>query len=132
MNKGKNKSFLIIDDSEDIHYILERYLSKENITTFSCYNGKEGLDFLNSKENINKPGFPPSTILLDVNMPIMNGFEFLKEFVKIDQLKNINVIMLTSSDLSQDKDIASSFDVVKGYVSKPILKSQIEEILRIA
>ena len=126
-----SKKIHVVDDSEDVHYILERYLGKEGIGIFSSYNGKEALDFLNDKDNEAKEGFPPNTILLDVNMPILNGFEFLEHFSSHPLSKSVSIIMLTSSTLEADKERASKYPFVKGYIAKPILKDKVLEILRI-
>lgn len=126
-----SKKIHVIDDSEDVHYILERYLSKEGIGIFSSYNGKEALEFLDDKDSQNLDGFPPETILLDVNMPILNGFEFLEQFSVHPMAKKASVIMLTSSTLEADKEKASKYPFVKGYIAKPILKDKVLEILRI-
>lgn len=134
LNKRENmtKKILVVDDSEDVHYILERYLKKENIEIFSAYNGREALEFLLSLDNASLEGFPPKTVLLDVNMPILNGFEFLEKIAQEPMVENMSIIMLTSSTLEADREKASKYPFVKGYIAKPILKDKVVEILRMA
>jgi CheY-like chemotaxis protein len=88
-------------------------------------NGEEALDYLRGNGNEK-----PCVILLDLNMPKMNGIEFLKA-VKVDsELKKIPVIVLTTSKDDQDK--MSSFELsVAGYIVKPVDYKKFVEAMRI-
>ena len=93
MNK-KEAKILIVDDIEDNRYTLERSLKRdgyENISLAEC--GKEALDL------VNKSKF--DLILLDLMMPIMNGFEFLSE-IKDTKIKSIPILVLTGADLDDN------------------------------
>lgn len=82
-------------------------------------NGAEAMDFLrgeNGKEILNPF---PHLILLDINMPKMNGLEFLEELRSDDQLKHLPVFILTTSNDDNDKKLAYSFNVA-GYIIKPL------------
>ena len=94
MNK-KEAKILIVDDIEDNRYTLERSLKRdgyENISLAEC--GKEALDL------VNKSKF--DLILLDLMMPVMNGFEFLK-VIRETEFSNIPILVLTGADLSEEE-----------------------------
>ena len=75
-------------------------------------NGEDALEYLNSKDNME-----PCVILLDLNMPKMNGFEFLNIIKADEKLKNIPVVVLTTSGTEQD--ITDSYKLgVAGYMVK--------------
>lgn len=112
----KNK-VLIIEDDEDIVTMLQDYLSKENYETSSAYNGRDGIEVF-KKEN-------PDIVLLDVMMPVMNGYETLSEIRKFSE---VPVIMLTAKGQQMDKVIGFN----KGcddYIVKPF--DLVELVLRI-
>ncbi|MBE0368086.1 MULTISPECIES: response regulator [Pseudoalteromonas] len=118
---------MIIDDESTDRYILKRVLKKSDKTgqIFEASNGQEALLFLAEHERGIKEfpdSFPPLIVFLDINMPIMGGFEFLEEFSKLRKNKTIYqtcfFAMFTSSDMQQDIERAESFEFVKGYISK--------------
>lgn len=88
-------------------------------------NGEEALEYLENPQNER-----PSMILLDLNMPRMNGIEFLKLVKNIDKHKIIPVIVLTTS--SQEKDMIECFkSSVAGYITKPVIYSEFVEVMKI-
>ncbi len=87
-------------------------------------NGKETLDYL--KNSGNKP---PCLILLDLNMPVMNGIEFLRAAKKDQNLNGIPVVVLTTSKEEQDE--TESFKLgVAGYMIKPVDYKQFVEVIK--
>lgn len=109
---------MLIDDSEsDLLYtriILQRSAVPYEVLAFE--HAQEALRAL-------KAGTAPvDLILLDINMPGMNGFEFLEAYQALrgDQQANAVVVMLTSSPDAADRQRALAFSCVKGYVTKPI------------
>lgn len=135
-------SILVVDDNEADRYILKRLIKSAEITDkiYEKINGKEAIEFLSDYE-VNKQhdpeGFPPVLIFLDVNMPIMNGFEFLSEFKKLREQHDYEscvLIMSTSSERSDERERALSYDFVKGYIHKmpnssEELRAQVEQYL---
>jgi len=121
----KQISALIIDDSEIDRYILKRHLKEIGVVdVFESDDGSSGLDFLeNYEENCKIHGkkFPPVVIFLDINMPILNGFEFLEKFAELRKrlaLKSCVIMMYSSSERAEDKEKANRFDFVKDYLTK--------------
>ena len=133
------KSLCIVDDNEMDIYQVERVSKKYNLAKFlySFCDGQEAIDhffsFEDSKKKFNS-NFPPIVILLDINMPRMNGIEFLEEYSKLPKEKkdSIIIIMYTSSDQERDKERVAGFPEVKGYIVKPFAPEHVEKILSIA
>jgi CheY-like chemotaxis protein len=121
-----DKPILLVEDDEVDQMTVKRALSDIHVTNRLdiAGDGEEALTFLRD-EKTQKPGI----ILLDLNMPRMNGIEFLSVIKKDDNLKRIPVIILTTSEEEQDK--VSSFDLgVAGYMVKPVDYSQFVEVVR--
>lgn len=87
-------------------------------------NGEEALQYLRHPDH-----FRPCIILLDLNMPVMGGIEFLQADKRDDNLKRIPVVVLTTSDEQQDK--VESFSLgVAGYMKKPVDYKRFVETIR--
>jgi CheY-like chemotaxis protein len=110
---------LVEDDSIDVMNV-QRAFSKNNIT-YPLHIAQNGIEALNLLRGTNgKPKMPtPKVILLDINMPKMNGLEFLKELRNDTDLKNLIVFILTTSNDEQDKFEAFNHHVA-GYILKPL------------
>ena len=124
------KCVLFIDDDKATNYI-NQFLAKksnyfENIIVAS--SAEEGLEYLEQAEK--GISIIPEIIFLDINMPAMNGWDFLNSFkLTAHQIKNnIKIYMLTSSSREQDINKAKEFNVVKGFVTKPLTKDVLEKI----
>ncbi|KZN44968.1 response regulator [Pseudoalteromonas luteoviolacea] len=119
-------SVLIVDDSEDDRYILTRQLKDTKIPIsqiFECSEGASALRFfVDYAKNVERysNGYPPTFVFLDINMPLMDGFEFLEEFKKIQSNHGLDpiIIMFSSSDRKEDVDRASGLSIVKAYLVK--------------
>jgi CheY-like chemotaxis protein len=118
-------SVLIIDDSEIERYILSHQLKKIGVSEIMQQtNGTSGLEFLkNYLHNLQQYGasFPPAIIILDVNMPIMGGFEFLQKFAELKTQVDLDIcqiLMYSGSDDPQEKARALQYDFVKGFLIK--------------
>lgn len=111
-------NILIVEDDEIDATNIERCFQKINMANplFKAENGEEALALLEEKPELVKN---PTIILLDLNMPRMNGFDFLEHIRSDDELKNLIVVVLTSSN--HDKDVCKSYDYnVAGYMTKPV------------
>lgn len=116
---------LIVDDEADARDLLEKILTKQGWHSQTAFNGKDALD----KIAIQKP----SLILLDIMMPVMDGFAFIKELKKIDNAKHIPVIIVTARDLSPNEFASLNTDtdgiVHKSAYKKDDLMEQIKELV---
>jgi len=110
------KIILLIEDDQLDVISVERSLNKldQNYELFTAYNGIEALEVL--KENQDNL---PDIILLDLNMPKMNGIEFLKVIKADDRYKNINVFIMTTSGEEADRRTAEELGI-QGYLIKPL------------
>jgi len=123
---------LLVEDNEgDIVLTLDAFEESKIQTNISVVrNGQEAIDFLykrNGYEQENKPDL----VLLDINIPILNGHEVLKIIKQDTELKKIPVIMLTTS--SNTRDINLSYEnYANSYVTKPIeMEDFLKAILKI-
>lgn len=114
-------SILLIDDDEVDCMNVQRAFKRSNISNplFIAHNGIEGLDMLRGTNAVNIIDPLPRIILLDINMPKMNGLEFLKEIRKDSKLQNISVFVMTTSNDDKDRIEAYNYNVA-GYIVKPI------------
>lgn len=126
MSAPTQPSVLLVDDSEADRYLMSRLLRKmgHGGRLFEAENGQEAIEFLRDREEqIAKFGqeFPPLLVFLDINMPLLNGFEFLKEFdglrVPLDY-DSVVILIVTSSTRDADRNRSDAFDFVGGYVEK--------------
>ena len=126
----ENLQILIIDDDEINNFIAAKLIDKipPKAVVNTCLNGQVGLDFVKSK--LQNQEEMPDIIFLDINMPVMNGWEFLEEFEKIkDQInKKISINMLSSSVYNDDINKAETFNTVNKFISKPLTVDKIQEL----
>ncbi|RYF93568.1 MAG: response regulator [Chitinophagaceae bacterium] len=112
----KNTILLVEDDELDI-ISVQRSLQKLDIEyeLHTAYNGKEALAMLTSDDS----PFEPDVILLDLNMPKMNGIEFLRTIREHPSLKHISVFIMTTSAESVDRTTTEQIGI-SGYIIKPL------------
>lgn len=124
--KITNTPILLVEDDQVDVMTVKRALKEIHVTNpvVNPENGQEALNYLRDPKNAK-----PCIILLDLNMPIMNGFEFLQVAKHDARLKRIPVVVLTTSEEQQDK--VNSFDLgVAGYMAKPVDYRQFVEVMR--
>jgi CheY-like chemotaxis protein len=114
-------NILLVEDDEVDIMNVQRAFKKNNILNplNIAHNGVEALDLLRGTNNQKKISPLPQIILLDINMPKMNGLEFLKELRADPQLHAISVFVMTTSNDDKDRFEAYNNNVA-GYVIKPI------------
>lgn len=122
---------LIIDDDPILIMVCSRLM---NITGFSqtvtsSRDGKEGFEQLKQALD-SAPETLPDLILLDINMPVMNGWDFLDLYAGIEARlpKKICIVMLSSTVDQADYDRANSYAQVCGFYSKPLTKENLPDI----
>lgn len=118
------QTILLVDDDECFHFLCEAVIKRsgEDITLLQAYDGVEALEMLRDVANM------PDLILLDINMPRMNGHEFLAAYEGFHPGKIPVVAMLTSSDQQEDRRNALSYEFVKDYLLKPFDKDDIQRL----
>jgi len=126
----KIKSILLVDDDSINNFINEKLIKRLDIAeeVKVVLNGEEALNLLNGIIDSGKKC--PELILLDINMPVMDGFEFLEAYKSLDfpDKDSIVIVMLTTStnplDIKKLKDSG-----VFGYVNKPLTDEKLSNIL---
>ncbi|WP_291136205.1 response regulator [Flavobacterium sp. UBA7663] len=120
------KYIFIIDDDPISIIILKKNLEliaiSQEIETFS--NGKDAFNYLEKEYHKNEK----YVIFLDINMPEMNGWEFLSKVEPFITSQNTTIYLLTSSINKADMEKATQFPLIKKYLSKPICKEVLIEI----
>lgn len=125
---SKLNTILLVDDNEMTNFmhrvIIEKIGCTDKISIVE--NGEEALAYLTNPQNAT-----PDLIFLDINMPVMNGWEFLEEYQDLDDSKKAKIVlfMLTTSMNPSDKQKADSNGEVRGYINKPLSSSKIKTII---
>jgi CheY-like chemotaxis protein len=115
---------MVIDDCEGDQFLCQEIIEEYDpeIEIFQSENGKSALKTLiNLKRQ-------PDLIFLDINMPRMDGHEFLEHYSKLDVPKRPAIVMLSSSDQDLDKEKAFKYDFVFDYLIKPLDDSSLNGI----
>jgi CheY-like chemotaxis protein len=115
------KCILLVDDDLVSSFLNKEILVRYGVTgtIHTAKNGSDALQFIQGRQNTSEPC--PDLILLDINMPVMDGFEFLAEFQKLPASvqESVHIVILTSSSNRVDRDRAEKFQI-KGYLNKPL------------
>jgi CheY-like chemotaxis protein len=126
--KKKLDCILLVDDNTDDNFFHQIIIKKMDIANRIdvVINGLEALDYL-KRENQT----PPELIFLDINMPKMNGWEFLEQYKNLDvkQKARVVIMILTTSANPDDIKKAKEIKEVTGFETKPLNKAMLEEIL---
>ena len=123
---NSKKPILLVEDDTIDALTIQRALKELSIGNkiIAVTNGEEALDYLG--QNVDDL---PCIILLDLNMPKMNGIEFLQARYKLDYIRSIPVVVLTTS--LDDKDRLETFKLgIAGYMLKPVDYKQFVEVVR--
>lgn len=126
----KLNCILLIDDDEATNYIHKKVIDgincADDVVIFQ--SGQEALDFLNERSNWETS--PIDLIYLDINMPAMNGWEFLEHYKNLDPLKKAKTIlfMLSTSLNPEDREHALKIKSVNGFITKPLTEEKMIQI----
>ena len=106
---------MIVDDSEADQFLAKHVLEEfdPNLEVLQAYDGLEALEMLKRLET------QPDVIFLDINMPRMNGHEFLKAYSAWEE-QSVVIVMLTSSDQEADREKSRAHKAVVDYFTKPL------------
>lgn len=125
------KCILLVDDDSVSNFLNKKILSTLAIMNdlHTATNGQEAIEFINN----NAGSDCPDLIFLDINMPVMDGFQFLEEFQQFpaQQRERIEIIVLTSSSNKKDVEKAYQFPIL-GYLNKPLTIENVKSVLSAA
>lgn len=119
---------MLVDDNEDDNFFHERAIKKVSPTNIviTKNSGNDALEYLKSKQD------PRSELIfLDINMPRMNGWEFLDNYNRLDKELQCQaiIVMLTTSDNSDDLEKSKKRSIVSDYITKPLTEEKIQDII---
>lgn len=121
-----NKEILIVDDDPNNLFMINEILTQEGFTTLIAKNGKECLEILSNSS--------PAIILLDIMMPVMDGFQTIQKIRQMKSKRYVYVFAMTAKIISDSENIMKKYGF-DGYISKPVdfqkLKTQIQSIIKI-
>ena len=120
------KKILMVDDEEAYLNLNEYFLRNCNIQCHivMALNGREALDKIAELNQM------PGLILLDMQMPVMDGLEFLEEFSKNPLSAHTKVFALSSSEREEEKKAALAYKFVYGFIPKPLSHAHVQHIMK--
>ena len=124
---------LCVDDDPITLMLCKKVITKASFTNeiFTFQNGQEALQYFNTikySNNKDKPSLKPELIFLDLNMPVMGGWEFLDHFITPEyaEFHSIKVIILSSTIDPEDQEKSKNYPMVMDFLSKPITVTMLE------
>ena len=126
------KTLTLVDDDDVFVFLTTKAIDQTNLVDLIKVfeNGLDALNFL--KENKNNVDALPEIILLDLSMPIMNGWQFLEEYTKVNPTigKKITIYICSSSISPDDVKRAKTISEVSDYIIKPITKDKLIDLIK--
>jgi CheY-like chemotaxis protein len=130
--KKELNCIMLIDDDQSDNFFHEREIKKADFhaSVIAMDSAIAALEYLKSMKETKKT--QPDLIFLDINMPKMDGWEFLMEFSQLEKSiqTEVMIMILTTSNNITDKFRAKAWSFVRGYLTKPLTKGIIEDINR--
>lgn len=125
----KVKLAYIVEDDETASFLVKRIVDSfpEISESKTYFNGETAFNTL--VNDYQKSQVLPDLILLDINMPIMDGWEFLDALIKVNPEASIPVYILTSSIDPNDLKKSHLYKHVKGFLTKPLTRAKLEDML---
>lgn len=133
MAEKKYRTVMLIDDNEIDNLINQKMIEAASITEniYTHTGAKSAIEFLKNMEKLDvSDKVLPDVIFLDIDMPLMDGFQFLDEFEKLanNTKGKCKIVMLTSSINPQDFNRSKKYDNVKLYLNKPLSHESIQNL----
>ncbi|TPN84506.1 response regulator [Aquimarina algicola] len=129
------KSALLIDDNKCDNFIHRKIIKRFQFAEYiyDCRDGQDALDFLNREgkyHNLDSSIIDPEIIFLDINMPIMNGWEFLEEYKELQYSSKQRhiIVMLSTSSNPTDRYEAKNNSLILDFMSKPLNEAKLKKI----
>lgn len=124
-------NLLVIDDDDINIFIIKKIVAKTgyNVEMVSKNNGQLAIDYL--AEVKDAPEKFPHLMLIDINMPILNGWEFLEAYDQLSPELKSDMYMLSSSVYENDIEKAKTYKTIKGFISKPLSIERLTELLKL-
>jgi two-component system, chemotaxis family, chemotaxis protein CheY len=125
----QHKTIAIIDDDKIFHVLTRRILEKGGVADeiLEFYDGQDALTYL--KGNLGETSKLPDLIFLDIQMPFMDGWQFLDEYSSLMLTKPVVIYIVSSSISALDHERSRDYENVKGFIIKPFKREKIMEIL---
>lgn len=123
------ETIYLVDDDDVFQFLTKKVIEESNLVSkIKIFNnGQEAIEDITDKYM--KGSQLPEIILLDLSMPVMDGWEFLEEFNKIENNHSIMIYVISSSISPKDVEKANSYSSVRDYIIKPITKVKFIELL---
>ncbi len=128
--KRKLNCILLIDDDEPTNYLNELIIQEAGVShsVISVQSAKQGLEILRGEGHIQLCN--PDLIFLDINMPAMNGWEFIDHYKQMNRLQSSKVIVMLTSSINRDDELrASTINEIADYMNKPLSEVVLEELI---
>ncbi len=123
-------NLLVIDDDDINIFIIKKIVEKTGfaVNMAAKTNGQLAIEYLQGIAD--QAETLPHLILIDINMPVLNGWEFIEAYEKLNIKESIDMYMLSSSVYENDIEKAKTYKVVKGFISKPLSIDRLVELFR--
>lgn len=126
---GAKRNVLVVDDDDIVHFISLKLLSMYKCIdkVYSAYNGSEALKILN--DGCQGRLRVPEIVLMDLHMPVMDGFQLISEIREMKCLRNEKMVMIMISSTQDEKEIEKAGELgIDYFFSKPIMMEKLESV----